>query len=42
MPVLYPSFLSAIRVAEASFSNPHYHLYWHPTITARAYSPTCS
>jgi hypothetical protein len=38
MPVLCPSFQSAIRLAEASFSNPHYHLYWHPTIVAGACS----
>jgi hypothetical protein len=38
MPVLCPSFQSAIRLAEASFSNPHYHLYWHPTIAAGACS----
>jgi hypothetical protein len=37
MPVLCPTFRSAMQVAEASFPNPNYHLYWRPTMPADGY-----
>jgi hypothetical protein len=41
MPILCPNLRSAMQLAEASFPNPHYHVYWHPSITDGACSPAC-